>query len=154
MTLEIMQQNVENDSWGLLYFLLSVLAIVMPLIVHKLVSPDSSYFKSWNHKMAFYVSILPQLLISIFNYILFNAMRSFMIQKKKFKMAVMTQIDNKFFKHYYDKECSHDLPEIDLHTHGNLTATFNLIALLQKIHSTHMNRGFMFVSVIIVICML
>ena len=85
-----------------------------------------------------------------FNLWLVSVMKVLMQQKKKFKRALFSAINPNCSSHK-DKTNSHFLPNIKLTIPGNLTSAFYTLNILQTIHYTLLRRGFIFVTVIVLV---
>ena len=90
--------------------LISLSALAIPYILHYLgwthdksadLETETPFFQNYNHKMGFYLGIFPAFQLYMSNIYIFMSMNQFMVQKKRYKQAIMTQIDSLVFKERY-----------------------------------------------------
>lgn len=143
---EILKQNLVVPSNFLLLFLiagaLSAIPVIVILITKK---PEEPIFQNENHKLAYFLGIFPMIALKFANLILSILLRSFYIQKRRYKQAIMSCLDEQL-KERYVEETYAELPSIPLNNPNNLVSAMTLTTLMMDLHSTNMRRGGIFIA--------
>lgn len=112
---DIMKKNMEkSDPLLPLYMMLAIFQAFIPLVVHRIMfGHEDNFFQSDYQMYGFYVIQIPQFMFNLLNMILLGALKLFYDQKIKFKLAVLSALDDEFKLRFVDYTNS-QLPVIPL----------------------------------------
>ena len=146
MAVDICKQNMRGmDPFIPIYMVLAIFQVMVPWLISKMMGAD--FFQSWNHMMAFYIQMMVLFFFFFLNCVLVNALREFMTMKVKFKKTILSQLDP-YIRETFEEECNADVPNIHINV-KNLMSSFQMVGILQNIHSANIQRGQGFTQAII-----